>query len=88
METVEIIAYNRHSQTVLVGTVHTQLVGTASVGREQNTVIRSFLSDKFIIGHRRFSLFVIHYLPRTVQIVGGQRQGDPPPAPPYRAGSR
>ena len=73
METVEVIAHDRHSQTVLVGTVHTQLVGTASVGREQNTVIRSFLSDKFIIGHCWFPLFVIHHLPRAVQIVGSER---------------
>ena len=73
METVEVIAYDGHTQTVLVGTVHTQLMGAACVGREQNAVIGSFLSDKFIIGHRRFSLFVIHHLPRTVQIVGGER---------------
>ena len=73
METVEIIAYDRHSQTVLVGTVHTQLVGAASVGREQNAVIGSFLSDKFIIGHRWFSLIIIHHLPRTVEVVGSER---------------
>lgn len=73
MEAVEVVAHNRHTQTVLVGTVHTQLMGTASVGREQNTVIRSFLSDKFIIGHRRFSLFVIYHLSRTVEVVGGER---------------
>ena len=73
METVEVIAHDGHTQTVLVGTVHTQLMSAACVGREQNTVIGSFLSDKFIIGHRRFSLFIIHYLPRTVEIVGGER---------------
>ena len=73
METVEIIAHDRHSQTVLVGTVHTQLVGAAGLGCEQNTVIGSFLSDKFIIGHRRFSLFVIHHLSRAVEVVGGER---------------
>ena len=73
METVEVVAHDRHSQTVLVGTMHTQLVGAAGLGRKQNTIIRSFLTDKFIIGHRRFSLFIIHHLPRTVQIVGSER---------------
>jgi hypothetical protein len=73
METVEVIAHNGHSQTVLVGTVHTQLVGAAGMGRKQNAVIRSFLPDKFIIGHRWFSLFVIYYLSRTVQVVRDER---------------
>ena len=73
METVEVIAYDGHSQTVLVGTVHTQLMGAACVGREQNAVIGSFLADKLIIGHRRFSLFIIHHLSRAVEIVGGKR---------------
>lgn len=88
METIEVITHDRHSQTVLVGTMHTQLMGAASMGREQNTVIRSFLFDKFIIGHRRLSLFVIHHLSRTVEIVGGERQGDNPPLTPPRGKKR
>ena len=73
METVEVIAHNGHSQTILVGTMYAQLVGAAGMGREQNAVIRSFLPDKFIIGHRRFPLFEIYYLSRTVQIIGSER---------------
>jgi hypothetical protein len=88
METVEVIANNRHSQSVLVGTVHTQLVGAAGMRREQNAVIRSFLADKFIIGHRWFSLFVIYYLSRTVEIVGGERERDNPPLTPPRGRKR
>ena len=84
METVEVIANNRHSQSVFMGTMHTQLMGTAGMGREQNTVIRSFLADKFIIGQRWFSLFVIHHLSWTVEIVGGERERDNPPLTPPR----
>ena len=76
METIEVIAYNGHSQSVLVGTVHTQLVSTAGMGREHNAIIRSFLTDDFIIGHRRFPVFVIYQLSRTVEVVGGEREGD------------
>ena len=88
METVEVIANNRHSQSVFMGTMHTQLMGTAGMGREQNTVIRSFLADKFIIGHRRFSLIIIHHLPRTVQVVRGERERDNPPLTPPRGRKR
>ena len=62
MESVEIITHNRHSQTILMGTMHTQLVGAASVRREQNAVIRSLLPDKFIISHRSFPVFVVDAL--------------------------
>ena len=74
METVEIIAHNRHSQAVFMCTMHAQLVGAAGMGCEHNAVIRSFMSDNFLICHRRFPFFVIHHVSWTVQIIGSQRQ--------------
>lgn len=73
MESVEIIAYYWHTQAVAVGTMYTQLVGAARMGREQYAVIWSFLSNKFIFGHRRFPIFVVNNLTGTIQIVGGER---------------
>ena len=74
---VERIAQDGSIQTLLMGTMHTQLVGSARLGIEGDAEMGAVdaLQD-FILRNGLLALLVIHYLAGAVQIIGLQRKGD------------
>ena len=74
---VERIAQDGSIQTLLMGTMHAQLVGSARLGIEGNAEMGAVDAlQNFILRNGLLALLVIHYLAGAVQIIGQQRKGD------------
>ena len=74
---VERIAQDGSIQTLLMGTMHAQLVGSARLGIEGDAEMGAVDAlQNFILRNGLLALLVIHYLARAVQIIGLQRKGD------------
>ena len=74
---VEWIAQDGSIQTLLMGTMHAQLVGSARLGIEGDAEVGAVDAlQNFILRNGLLALLVIHYLAGAVQIIGQQRKGD------------
>ena len=73
---VEFITNDGTTETIGVGTVHTQLVGAAGVGIEGEESPPVSGIKHLIFRHSRFAMAVVHHLARTVDGVAEQGQGD------------
>ena len=74
---VERIAQDGSIQTLLMGTMHTQLVGSARLGIEGDAEMGAVDAlQNFILRNGLLALLVIHHLAGAVQIIGQQRKGD------------
>ena len=71
---VEAVAYDGNTQSVMVGAVNAQLVGASGMRKEGYPRDVSFPFDNAVFGYGLLAVGEIHLLIRSVERVGTQRQ--------------
>ena len=66
LASIEVVAKNRIAKSLLVGAVHTQLVGTARLRIESHAGMTVGIAEVLYLCHRRFPSFFVNHLVRAV----------------------
>ena len=78
MVSVEIIAEDGHIESFGMSTMDTQLMGATCDGMKTHEGVTILLTYYLIASDGRFAILPIHYLTRTVEIVGREREVNQP----------
>ena len=73
LRAIKLVALDRTSQAIRMGTMNAKLVGTPCLRIERYEVI----VQELVVRHRSFAVLHIHHLARTIHRVWTQRQRDP-----------
>ena len=74
--TIDIVAYDGQVESLWMGRVNSQLMGTSRVGEEVHARSSVRHVQNFIIRHGRLPIFPVYFLHGSVHIVRLQRQID------------